>query len=66
MLFRSITAEDNGAGFGFSGEVDVADTTADSKAPRSLAERIRALDGDMNIRSGPRGATVLVQLPISE
>ena len=41
-------------------------TTADSKAPRSLAERIRALDGDMSIRSGPRGATVLVQLPISE
>ena len=62
----AITAEDNGAGFGFSGQVDVADTTADSKAPRSLAERIRALDGDMSIRSGPRGATVLVQLPITE
>jgi signal transduction histidine kinase len=58
-----LTVSDNGSGFSFAGEREWTQFSRGAGAPRSIAERLRALDGALIIRSAPSGATLEMRLP---
>jgi signal transduction histidine kinase len=58
----SVRIDDDGRGFAFEGELQAEQL--DGKAPRSLHERVRALNGRLELRSSPRGASVMIDVPL--
>ena len=56
---------DNGSGFPFTGrrELDVLELSA--SGPRTLRERIKALQGSLAVESSPEGALIEVSLPLA-
>jgi signal transduction histidine kinase len=60
----AIRIDDNGRGFAFEGEVAAEQLDRSGEAPRSLHERVRALDGRLELRSSPRGASVMIDVPL--
>ena len=57
---------DNGRGFAFAGRYDLEALDREASGPRSLKERVRALDGTLTVDSSPSGATIEVAIPIRE
>jgi|GEM_PF-826371 len=55
---------DDGSGFAFDGVMPADQIERLGGAPRSLHERVRALDGRLELRSSPRGATVVIDMPL--
>jgi signal transduction histidine kinase len=60
----TIRIDDNGRGFAFDGEVTAEQLEGSGGAPRSLHERVRALNGRLELRSSPKGASVLINVPL--
>lgn len=60
----AVQIDDNGRGFAFEGKADAEDLARAGAAPRSLRERVRAMDGRLELRSSTRGASVLIDLPL--
>jgi len=60
----AIRIDDDGRGFAFEGEVAAEQLERSGEAPRSLHERVRALDGRLELRSSPRGASVMIDVPL--
>ncbi|HET6970620.1 MAG TPA: histidine kinase [Phenylobacterium sp.] len=58
----AIRIDDDGCGFAFEGELPAEQLAGE--APRSLHERVRALDGRLQLRSSPRGASVMIDVPL--
>jgi signal transduction histidine kinase len=59
-----IAVVDDGKGFTFVGKRGLAELAG--VGPSSLAERIVALDGELEIESGTAGATVEMRVPLAE
>lgn len=59
-----LSIEDDGRGFHFEGVMTADQVERSGGAPRSLQERVRALRGRLELRSGPRGATVMIDIPL--
>ncbi|HEV8676340.1 MAG TPA: sensor histidine kinase [Methylomirabilota bacterium] len=55
---------DNGRGFPFSGRYDLPALTEEKLGPRTLKERIAALQGSLNIDSTGAGARLDIRLPL--
>jgi signal transduction histidine kinase len=47
---------DNGKGFGWEGSASHAELAAGRLGPRTIRERVEAIGGKLQVRSGPRGA----------
>jgi signal transduction histidine kinase len=60
----AIRIDDNGRGFAFEGEVSADAPSPSDPTPRSLQERVRALNGRLELESSPRGATILIDVPL--
>ncbi len=60
----SLTIEDDGSGFAFTGAVPAGQLERTGEAPQSLNERVRALHGHLEVRSSPRGASVVIEIPL--
>jgi signal transduction histidine kinase len=56
--------EDDGRGFAFEGALAAEQLDRSGEAPRSLHERVRALNGRLELRSSPGGATVVIDVPL--
>ena len=61
-----VSIADDGAGFPFHGHLDMEALVSEKRGPRSLRERVQALNGDMQIESSPAGAQIAISLPTSE
>ena len=61
-----LTIEDDGSGFPFTGAVPGEQLERTGLAPRSLHERVRALHGHLEVRSSPRGASVVIEIPLGD
>ncbi|HEX7947904.1 MAG TPA: histidine kinase [Phenylobacterium sp.] len=59
----SVRIDDNGRGFAREGEV-TTEPLDQSAMPWSLRERVRALEGRLELRSSAKGATILINLPL--
>ena len=55
---------DNGRGFPFRGQYDLAALTALALGPRMLRERVVSLGGDLSIDSTAAGACLHITLPL--
>lgn len=55
---------DDGRGFAFEGAREADHFDEASAAPRSLHERVRALDGRLELHSSAKGATVMIDVPL--
>ncbi len=60
-----LSIRDDGRGFPFQGQFDLATLAAMAAGPRSLRERVAARGGDLLLDSGPAGATITIHLPLS-
>jgi len=60
----ALTIDDDGRGFAFTGAVGAAELASSGEAPRSLSERVRALNGRLELRSSSKGASVLIDVPL--
>lgn len=60
----AIRIDDDGRGFAFEGEAPAEQLERTGEAPRSLHERVRALDGRLELRSSPKGASVMIDVPL--
>jgi len=60
-----LSIRDDGRGFPFQGQFDLATLAAMAAGPRSLRERVAARGGDLLLDSGPAGATITIRLPLS-
>jgi signal transduction histidine kinase len=60
-----ITVADNGRGFSFRGQYDLAALTAMQQGPITLKERIEALGGCLAIDSTEAGACLQISLPLA-
>lgn len=60
----AIRIDDDGRGFAFEGEVAAEQLDRSGEAPRSLHERVRALNGRLELRSSARGASVMIDVPL--
>ena len=59
-----ITVEDNGSGFPFSGKYSLEELERLQLGPISIKRRVRLLNGDLTIESGPeRGAKLEIRVP---
>ncbi|WP_156467163.1 MULTISPECIES: histidine kinase [unclassified Phenylobacterium] len=56
--------EDDGRGFEFQGVMPAEQIERSGGAPSSLHERVRALQGRLELRSSPNGATVAIDMPL--
>ncbi len=56
--------QDDGSGFEFEGDRTAEQIEREGGAPRSLHERVRALDGRLALRSSARGAQVIIDVPM--
>ena len=59
-----ITVSDDGRGFPFRGRYDLARLTELNVGPLVLRQRVTALDGELTIDSGARGARVAITIPL--
>ena len=60
----SVTVEDDGRGFPFSGRLSEAELETSGKGPAIIRERVRLLAGELTIESNPgHGARVEVRVP---
>lgn len=59
-----VTVADDGRGFEFQGLLEDWELLANGVGPRSLLERVGALDGRLWLESGDGGATVRLSIPI--
>jgi len=66
MLFDSvlIVLVDDGIGFPFLGHYDLGKLAAERVGPRSLAERVASLRGQLTLTSTPKGSRIEVNLPL--
>jgi signal transduction histidine kinase len=62
----SLVIQDDGRGFAFDGEVAAAQIDATGVAPRTLTERVRALDGRLELKSSQKGASVIIDVPLAK
>jgi len=60
----TVSIEDDGRGFAFEGVMSGEQLERSGEAPRSLHERVRALDGRLELRSSARGAAILIEMPL--
>ncbi len=60
----AVRIDDNGRGFAVEGESDAEDLAQAGAAPRSLRERVRAMEGRLELRSSAKGASVLIDVPL--
>lgn len=60
----TVQIDDNGGGFAFEGEFTAEQLVQSGGAPRSLHERVRALDGRLSLASSPKGARVMIDVPL--
>ncbi|WP_293903918.1 histidine kinase [Phenylobacterium sp.] len=60
----TIRIDDDGRGFAFDGEFVADQFDPDGTSPRSLHERVRALDGRMQLSSSSKGASVMIDMPL--
>lgn len=60
----SVRIDDDGRGFAFEGEVVADQLDGAGEAPRSLHERVRAMQGRLELKSSAKGATVLINIPL--
>ncbi|HKP79933.1 MAG TPA: histidine kinase [Phenylobacterium sp.] len=60
----AVHIEDDGKGFAFEGVMPADQIERLGGAPRSLHERVRALNGRLELRSSPLGATVVIDVPL--
>jgi signal transduction histidine kinase len=60
----AIRIDDDGSGFAFEGALTGDQLDRYGEAPRSLHERVRALEGRLELRSSPRGASVMIDVPL--
>jgi len=60
----TIDIQDDGAGFAFQGVLSAEQIERGGGAPRSLLERVRALNGRLALRSGGEGAAVMIDVPL--
>lgn len=58
-----IRIDDDGRGFGMDGKI-ATDPLDQAAAPWSLRERVRALEGTLELQSSARGASVLIDVPL--
>lgn len=61
-----ISVTDNGRGFPFRGQYDLASLTAMNEGPATLKERVQALGGGLLIDSTESGAHLDISLPLAE
>ena len=62
----SLTVADNGRGFPFAGRFSGPELATQNLGPRSLRERVAALDGTLDLLSSAEGARLDICLPIRE
>jgi signal transduction histidine kinase len=60
-----ILIEDDGVGFPFHGQYDLADLNLRKLGPRSLKERVSALKGDLLLSSSLSGSQLRICLPLT-
>lgn len=60
----AIRIDDNGRGFAFEGALAAEQLDRSGEGPRSLRERVRALGGRLALQSSPRGASVMIDVPL--
>lgn len=60
----SVSIADNGRGFPFSGRYSADELASLNVGPKSLRERVRAIDGSLTLESTSEGAELNVVLPI--
>lgn len=60
----NIKVEDNGRGFPFRGQYDLAGLTAKHLGPKTLMERIIMLNGQLIIHSSNAGASLEISVPL--
>lgn len=61
-----VGVSDNGHGFPFAGRYSGHDLAAQNLGPRSLRERVAALDGTLELESSAAGAQLDILLPLPE
>jgi signal transduction histidine kinase len=59
-----IEVVDDGHGFPFTGEFDLATLQTMEAGPRSLKERVQHLSGELVLESSPQGARLAITLPL--
>jgi signal transduction histidine kinase len=60
----TLTVEDDGRGFPFSGRFSHAELEAGGKGPLVIRERVRLIEGELTIESNPgRGSRLEISLP---
>lgn len=60
----TVSIGDNGRGFPFSGRYSAEDLANLNIGPKTLRERVRAINGSLMLDSGPTGAELNVVLPV--
>jgi len=60
----NIHVEDNGQGFPFQGQYDLAGLTSLQLGPKTLRERIAALNGELIVHSSNAGARLEIAVPL--
>jgi signal transduction histidine kinase len=60
----TLRIDDDGRGFAFEGERSAEQLERQGGAPRTLHERVRALNGRLELRSSAKGASVLIDVPL--
>jgi signal transduction histidine kinase len=60
----SIAVADDGQGFPFQGRFTLEDLARDQRGPRTLRERVAALNGSMLLETGPGGSRVQLDVPL--
>jgi signal transduction histidine kinase len=59
----AVSIADNGRGFAFSGRYSAEELTQLNLGPKTLRERVLAMNGSLTLQSGPGGAALHVVLP---
>lgn len=62
----SISVVDDGQGFPFAGVFSLQDLAERNLGPRSLRERVAALEGSMVLETSPRGTRVRMSVPLQQ
>jgi signal transduction histidine kinase len=59
----TLAISDDGHGFPFTGRYSAEDLVRMNVGPRTLRERVRALNGTLTLDSGPTGSSLRIELP---
>jgi signal transduction histidine kinase len=59
----SVSVEDDGRGFSFTGVYSTDDLAHNDLGPKTLRERVQALNGSLTLASSPTGASLHIVLP---